>query len=208
MGLPGSIIDTQDSFIAVEFDTHFGPFDINGNYVGCDVNMPITVASENLLSTGIDLKRRREKTAWIRYSDSSKRMFVCVASSGFRSPSPILLAVIDLSKQLNEFMFVSFSASNEQGSALYLIHQWRFKTSGFSASTINKHKVEEEDDCLFCYPDDNTSNFHENTAEIIFCLGGLAIFSVIAILCFVTCSIARKDVQTEEAMATKLVKFK
>lgn len=198
MGLPESAKNTQDSYIAVEFDTSFNPAlqDINGNHIGIDVNKVISFASVDALSKGIDLKSGREMTAWIRYSQSLKTIWVWVGNSRVRPPSPILSTQLDLSGQLKEFMHVGFSASNGPGSALHLIHQWRFRTSGFLTSTINTNEVEEEDDCLFCYPDDNTFNFHENTAEIkeiIFGLGGLAIFSVIALLCLATCCLIRKN---------------
>lgn len=64
-GLPEISPNLENSFFAVEFDTHFDPFlgDINGNHISVDVNTTLSVASVDVVSKGVDLKSVREMTA-------------------------------------------------------------------------------------------------------------------------------------------------
>ncbi|KAF8405859.1 hypothetical protein HHK36_007937 [Tetracentron sinense] len=152
MGLPNPTTNTQESFIAVEFDTGYDPFlgDLNGNHVGLDINTVISFASIDAVSKGIDLESRKSMTAWIEYRDTEKMILVWVGYSRFRPLSPILAAQIDLSKQFREFMHVGFSASNGRGSALHLVERWRFRTFGFPSDTVEGH------DCFMCSLDDSS----------------------------------------------------
>ncbi|KAA8537873.1 hypothetical protein F0562_027547 [Nyssa sinensis] len=200
MGLPELALNSQDSFVAVEFDTNFDPSlgDINDNHIGIDVNTIMSFASVDVTSRDIDLKSGRQMTAWIEYRDSEKMIRVWVGYTEDRPYSPLLVAQIDLSKQLKESMYVGFSASSGRGSAIYIVDQWRFKTFGFLPSLIPMDTVE-EGDCLMCSPDDlDVENGHhtdKREGELALGIGGLAAFivSVLVILVIVWfCMIRRK----------------
>lgn len=151
LGLPNS----NDSFIAVEFDTRFDPGhgDINDNHVGIDVNSIFSVASVNAISKGFDLKSGREMMAWIEYSDVLKLIRVWVGYSRVKPTSPVLSTQIDLSGKVKEYMHVGFSASNDAaaGSALHIIERWKFTTFGSHSDAIQEEEEEEkEEECLVC----------------------------------------------------------
>ncbi|GAV70174.1 Pkinase domain-containing protein/Lectin_legB domain-containing protein [Cephalotus follicularis] len=199
MGLPQPGLKTHDSFVAVEFDTTFDPSlgDINGNHIGIDANSVISFASVDAVSGGIDLKTGKKITAWIEYRDSVQLMRVWVGySPKIKPPSPVLVAQIDLSKQLREYMHVGFSASNGQGSAIHLVDSWRFRTYG-SLPSLSPIDAVEEGDCFMCPPEDSYNNVSPNDHHEIrikigdkeLGLGGLAaflfsIFVILVVFCF------------------------
>lgn len=193
MGLPGPGLDPQDSFIAVEFDTSsdLSLSDISSNHIGIDVNTPVSLASVDAVSEGIDMKSGRQITAWIEYTDATKLIQVWVSHSQIRPSNPVLEAEVDLSMYFKEYMHVGFTASNGQGSAMHIVDHWRFKTYGSPTDATGGG------DCLMCYPEDTgvngnsfPSDLHKRRTkmrEISLGLGGLAafIFSMAAIIFFV-----------------------
>ncbi|KAF7819827.1 L-type lectin-domain containing receptor kinase S.6 [Senna tora] len=152
MGLPPPPppINQQDSYFAVEFDTHFDPSlgDINGNHIGIDVDSVVSVASVDAISKGINLKSGRKISVWVEYRDAVKIARVWVGHSSAKPSNPILIAQIDLSQKLKEFMHVGFSASNGKGSSIHIVHHWQFKTFGSHVDMDTDQ--EEEGDCFFC----------------------------------------------------------
>ncbi|KAF5749301.1 hypothetical protein HS088_TW04G01268 [Tripterygium wilfordii] len=202
MGLPDSASDTQDSFIAVEFDTSFNPSfgDINDHHIGIDVNSIISFASVDAASRGVDLKSGREVMAWIEYRDAVKLVRVWVSHSLVRPPSPVLVAEIDISKQFKEYMHVGFSASNGQGSANHIVNRWRFKTFvSHPPETPMDIGVVEEGDCFMCSPEDLSSTIgpHERKIKIgdmAFVWGGLSaiVASIVIILGMISFFMIRK----------------
>lgn len=202
LGLPERF-SSQDSFVAVEFDTSFDPSfgDINGNHVGIDVNTIVSLASVDAVSQGIDLKSGKEMTAWIEYRDAEKMIRVWVGNSQVRPPNPLLVAQIDLSRHFREFMHVGFSASNGPGSASHVVDRWRFKTFGFipSATSVD---TSEDGDCLMCAPEKSNSernpfDLHGGGLEIkemALGLGGLAaiVLSLTVILTVGFCLLRKK----------------
>ncbi|BBH08829.1 hypothetical protein Prudu_021137 [Prunus dulcis] len=65
-----------------------------------------------------------------------------------KSRSITITTLIDLSKQFKEFMHVSCSASNGQGSSVHIVDRWRFKT------------LLTEGDCFMCSSsEDLASNY-------------------------------------------------
>lgn len=181
----------------MEFDTSFDPSlgDINGNHVGIDVSNVVSFASVDALSRGIDLKSGKLITAWIEYRDAMKMVRVWVGySSSTRPSSPILASQIDLTEKFNEFMHVGFSASNGQGSGVHLVHNWQFKTLGYSHS-VSPIDMVGEGDCFLCYTGDSDSslNRRKKIGEIALGLGGITalVMSVLA-AAVVVCVYLRK----------------
>ncbi|CAN8275406.1 unnamed protein product [Cochlearia groenlandica] len=135
--LPDPSLDTNDSYVAVEFDTRFDPNlgDINDNHIGINIDSIFSVASVDAVTKGIDLKCNREMMAWIEYSDVVKLLRVFVGYSMVKPKSPVLATQIDLTGKFKEYMYVGFSASNSIGfgSALHIVERWNFQT--FSSET-------------------------------------------------------------------------
>ncbi|OAY68027.1 L-type lectin-domain containing receptor kinase S.6, partial [Ananas comosus] len=123
--------------VAVEFDTSLDPLlrDIDDNHVGVDAGAIFSAAAAPARDAGVDLKEGVPMTAWVDYQASRKTLRVWLGYSRSRPPRPLLVARLDLSALLREFMYVGFSASNGRGAALHLVDSWSFRTFGFSSSS-------------------------------------------------------------------------
>nr|CAD1818737.1 unnamed protein product [Ananas comosus var. bracteatus] len=123
--------------VAVEFDTSLDPLlrDIDDNHVGVDAGTILSAAAAPARDAGVDLKKGVPMTAWVDYSAARKMLRVWLGYSRSRPPRPLIVAPIDLSALLQEFMYVGFSASNGRGAALHLVDNWSSRTFGFSSSS-------------------------------------------------------------------------
>ncbi|OAY74108.1 L-type lectin-domain containing receptor kinase S.6 [Ananas comosus] len=123
--------------VAVEFDTSLDPLlcNIDDNHVDVDVGVILSAAAAPARDAGVDLKKGVPMTAWVDYSAARKMLRVWLGNSHSRPPRPLIVAPIDLSALLQEFMYVGFSASNGRGAALHLVDNWSFRTFGFSSSS-------------------------------------------------------------------------
>ncbi|KAJ3685168.1 hypothetical protein LUZ61_014332 [Rhynchospora tenuis] len=137
---PGSDCTSQHSVIAVEFDTNLDPLlrDLDDNHVAVDACSILSSASSSAVSADLDLKTGVPMTAWVEYLSQDKELRVWLSyNSKHRPPNPLLVAGLDLSGLVHEFMYVGFSASNGPGTALHLIHRWSFRTFGLNTSTYS-----------------------------------------------------------------------
>lgn len=135
---PGTDCTSEHSAIAVEFDTNLDALlrDLDGNHVAVDVCSIFSSASSSAVSADLDLKKWVPMTAWVEYHAQDKELQVWLSySSKHRPANPLLVAGLDLSGLLHEFMYVGFSASNGPGTALHLINRWSFRTFGLNTST-------------------------------------------------------------------------
>ncbi|GAB2289997.1 hypothetical protein Dimus_024294 [Dionaea muscipula] len=211
MGLPDLGSDSQDTFLAVEFDTHWDVSvgDINGNHVGIDVSSFNSLASVDAYSKGIDLSNGRHLTAWVEYRDNEKMMRVWVSYYPLKPFRPALIAQIDLSKDLKEFMHVGFSASNGPGgSAVHIVDRWRFRTFGLMGS-MKQMEVLDGDDiddderyCFMCSPEEMDVGLHRfdsmpkrvSIRHLVLVLGGVAAATIclIAFVVLISCCYKRR----------------
>ncbi|KAJ4806567.1 Lectin receptor kinase [Rhynchospora pubera] len=137
---PGSDCTSKHSAIAVEFDTNLDPLlrDLDDNHVAVDACSILSSASSSAVSADLDLKTGVPMTAWVEYLSQDKELRVWLSyNSKHRPPNPLLVAGLDLSELVHEFMYVGFSASNGPGTALHLIHRWSFRTFGLNMSTYS-----------------------------------------------------------------------
>ncbi|KAF3614669.1 hypothetical protein FXO38_33518 [Capsicum annuum] len=169
MGLPKQDSETDDSFLAVEFNT-------NDNLISVDTKEVRLLGSVNVDSVGIDLKSGKEMAGRIEYKDSEKMMRVWIGYElQIRPPSPVLSTHIDISNQLKEFMRIGFTA---KGSAVYSISRWRFRTFGLISSPMATW--DDEGNCLMCFPEEeigeHKSDSHHGSSKGFLKLtyGGLA----------------------------------
>ncbi|XP_065882217.1 L-type lectin-domain containing receptor kinase S.6 [Euphorbia lathyris] len=202
IGLPGPALNPQDSFIAVEFDTHSDASfsDINDNHIGIDVNTIVSFASVDAMSNGLDLRSRRQITAWIEYIDVAKLVRVWASYSHTKPKIPILEARIDLSEHFKEYMNVGFTAGNGQGSAVHIVDHWQFRTF-WSPPSVNPTG---EENCFMCYLQDSDEienpnhKFQERRTkirEVGLGLGGLSAFlvSIVAIISIIIFFLTKKN---------------
>lgn len=211
MGLPEQAPSSQDSFLAVEFDTNFDPFleDLNDNHIGVDLNSVKSLSSVDVVPRGVDLKSGREMTAWIQYINQERMIRIWVGhNSQIRPPDPILESQIDLSTQFKEFMHVGFTAAIGKGSAVYSIDHWKFKTFEF-VSPAGPTDTIDEADCLMCISGDNdigrngTSGYHnlvKRFNKLLLSYGGIsaAVVLLFAIIVLVWVCLTRKGDNREQ----------
>ncbi|CAH9075661.1 unnamed protein product [Cuscuta epithymum] len=216
MGLPSS----QDSFLAVEFDTSFDPFleDLNDNHIGVDVNSVKSLASVDMAPRGVDLRSGKEMTAWVQYIDQEKVMRIWVGyNSEIRPTDPILECQIDLSHEFKEYMHIGFTASNGKGSsAVHSIQHWKFKTFDFLASSTSEPmNTFDESDCLMCFPrlpDPHGSNplkkkkFFKSPLSYAG-LSSAAVILVSAIAILVWVGLKRRKRNTREGTQVQMCRF-
>ena len=104
-------------------------------------------------SKDIDLKSGREFSVWIEYRSSEKLIQVWVGHNSRVKPvSPFLEEQIDVLAKFEEFMYVGFTASNGNGSAIHSVNQWRFRTFDASLCDATPMELNAGDDCLICKP--------------------------------------------------------
>ncbi|GMH17099.1 hypothetical protein Nepgr_018940 [Nepenthes gracilis] len=214
MGLPEFASDSQDSFLAVEFDTNLDSSvdDINGNHVGIDVNSVTSLASIDAHSQEINLSNGRRITAWVEYRHTEKMIRVWASYYPVRPPSPLLAAQIDLSKHLKEFMHVGLSSSNGHGSASHVVDRWRFKTFGLLPPTKQTDGATDDDEgyCFICSPEEtkpsNSTSKRKCIRAVGLILGGIGsfAFSLIALILFISCCVKRRESSTRAGQITTL----
>lgn len=127
LGLPNVTSNSQTStrILAVEFDAvQYIKFqDINNNHVGIDISNLVSNISElaayynsndenDHKNTTIILKSGDPLQAWIDYDGLQKLQNVSLSPLGIGRPTrPLISFSIDLSRVLDEYMYMGFSAS-------------------------------------------------------------------------------------------------
>ncbi|CAM6101312.1 unnamed protein product [Calypogeia fissa] len=148
---------------AVEFDTWKNPslHDISNNHVGVNVNSMVSVVAEDAgywasrdyrgeqgnVFRPLDLTSGKIQ-AWIDYDGMSQELTVRISPLLGNKPSkPLLRTSLDLSKVLNQYMSVGFSAATGDFAAKHVIHGWQFEVSSGtlqhwrSASNVDPEQV-------------------------------------------------------------------
>lgn len=125
---PPTLLNT----IAVEFDTFLDVefHDPNGNHVGLDINNMTSIEVADLGSIFIDMTSGDLITAWIEYDNTAEILNVSMSYTNLKPPEPILSYGIDLSRYLNEFMYVGFSASTGGSTEIHDVERWSFSSFG------------------------------------------------------------------------------
>ncbi|KAJ8766038.1 hypothetical protein K2173_020554 [Erythroxylum novogranatense] len=127
----------SNHIFAVEFDTvqdfEFG--DINDNHVGVDINslqssmsVPATYFVDDTERTDLNLKSGQVIQAWVDYnsSNNSNMLEVRLSLSSTKPTSAILAFNVDLSRVLQDYMYVGFSSSTGLLASTHYILGWSF----------------------------------------------------------------------------------
>jgi hypothetical protein len=125
----------------VEFDTHqdMAFSDINDNHVGVDINSLTSVQSQAAQSgsSPVELASGGHIKAWIQYDSVTHSLDVWLSpyTSDYIKPSaPLLSVAIDLTPDLDEYMYVGFSASTGAGSVSHKVWSWDFQTQTLNSN--------------------------------------------------------------------------
>ncbi|KAB1217838.1 L-type lectin-domain containing receptor kinase S.4 [Morella rubra] len=126
--------------VAVEFDTvqdsQFG--DIDDNHVGIDINSVVSNTSATAVQfkgsdtnkVDLSLKSGGVIQAWIEYDSQLNQLEVKLAPDSSRPRSVLLSCKVNLSKILQEYMYVGFSASTGSSASSHYILGWSFNVNG------------------------------------------------------------------------------
>lgn len=139
--LAGASESPQSRVLAVEFDTHqdMAFSDINDNHVGVDINSLTSVQSQAAQSGSlpVELASGGHIKAWIQYDSVTHSLDVWLSpyTSDYIKPSaPLLSVAIDLSPDLDEYMYVGFSASTGAGTVSHKVWSWDFQTQTLNSN--------------------------------------------------------------------------
>ncbi|XP_042497463.1 L-type lectin-domain containing receptor kinase IX.1-like [Macadamia integrifolia] len=143
--VPGNtpLMPTNNSIIAVEFDSYQNSWDPDNNHIGIDIS---SVKSVINTSCDFDLwysmrKHSAPWEAWVVYDSTSLNLSVvltgCIAhnaTSYCRSCS--LDYIVDLKEYLPEHVFVGFSSSTGSSAELHQLNSWDFSSSLVFSSSL------------------------------------------------------------------------
>jgi Protein kinase domain/Legume lectin domain len=169
---PGTDCTNEHSVIAVEFDTNLDAVlrDLDDNHVAVDACSIFSSASSSAVLADLDLKKVVPMTAWVEYHSVDKELQVWLSySSKHRPANPLLVAGLDLSGLVHEFMYIGFSASSGPGTALHLIDRWSFRTFGLNTTTYSSASPTSNPSLLFSSVSTSGDGFldsHEDEPDI------------------------------------------
>ncbi|KAK9757158.1 hypothetical protein RND81_01G144400 [Saponaria officinalis] len=125
------------SFVAVEFDTLMDVEykDINGNHVGLDLSSMVSTQVSDLGEIDVELKSGDLINAWVEYSGLTNVFNVSVSYSNVKPKQPILSFSLVLDDEVDELMYVGFSASTQGSTETHTIDWWSFSSSFESDSS-------------------------------------------------------------------------
>ncbi|EXB65273.1 L-type lectin-domain containing receptor kinase S.4 [Morus notabilis] len=137
----------SNHIFAVEFDTvqdfEFG--DINDNHVGIDINSLASNMSaaasyfdeKTGIKTDLNLKSGKRIQAWIDYDSAQTQLTVKLSPSSTKPNSSILTFDVDLSKVLEDSMYVGFSASTGLLASSHYIFGWSFNLNNGESKSLD-----------------------------------------------------------------------
>ncbi|KAI3992077.1 hypothetical protein MKX01_014968 [Papaver californicum] len=118
LGLTNSSTDgnTNNRFVAIEFDTSKQAFDPDSNHIGLDINSVNSTKTVSLSEYGIVIAPEQDKTknntVWIQYNGTTKILDVFMALEGSPRPkNPVLSQNINLKDYLNQYSYFGFAGS-------------------------------------------------------------------------------------------------
>ncbi|RAL39299.1 hypothetical protein DM860_002832 [Cuscuta australis] len=141
--------NVSDHLFAVEFDSvqDFEFEDINDNHVGINVNSmvsnesaPAAYVTDALNKRDLNLRGGKVILVWVEYDSASNLVNVTLSPSSSKPKLPLLSHRLDLSRILEENMYVGFSASTGALAGAHYILGWSFKMNG-EAESINLHSL-------------------------------------------------------------------
>ncbi|GAU49822.1 hypothetical protein TSUD_85460 [Trifolium subterraneum] len=121
-------INSEYSFVAVEFDTHYNYWDpTNVNHVGVIVN---SVVSNKHVEWSADVSKRKFYHCSIEYSSRNKNLNVSFTGKGFNEEQEEqrFSHTIDLREYLPEDVIVGISASTGAADEEHMLRSWSFST--------------------------------------------------------------------------------
>ncbi|KAF9676852.1 hypothetical protein SADUNF_Sadunf08G0046500 [Salix dunnii] len=151
LGLLNRTVDGGFSghIFAVEFDTHrdYDFFDINDNHVGVNINSMVSNKSVPAAYFLLDSEKKelnltsgKPIQAWVDYDSVKNQLEVRLSPFSTKPIYPILSIDIDLSKILNDSMYVGFSSSTGLLTSTHYVLGWSFSVNGeaksFSISSL------------------------------------------------------------------------
>lgn len=132
LGMLNDACDENYKAFAVEFDTFKNEEfqDPNDNHVGINLGSIVSNKTVDAAKAGVYFKNGSNVRAWIDYDGVRRWIELRVAMDGDVVPTKALYSSgLDLSKFLNEYMFVGFSASTGNQAQVHKILSWNFSAT-------------------------------------------------------------------------------
>ncbi|KAI3794455.1 hypothetical protein L1987_37087 [Smallanthus sonchifolius] len=129
---------SNNTVVAVEFDSFKNRWDPSDNHVGINVNSIVSVAN---ISWDSSIKDGRIANAWVSYDSSTYnlRVFLSYEENLFFVGRSSLWYVVDLREVLPESVWVRFSAGTGDWIETHTVFSWAFNSSlGESKTQVKK----------------------------------------------------------------------
>ncbi|CAI9272067.1 unnamed protein product [Lactuca saligna] len=118
---------SNNSVVAVEFDSFKNPWDPSDNHVGINVNSIISVAN---LSWDSSIKDGKVANAWVSYNSSTYNLsvFLSYEDNPIFGGNCSLWYVVDLREVLPESVRIGFSAATGDWIETHTVYSWSFSS--------------------------------------------------------------------------------
>ncbi|KAI7758214.1 hypothetical protein M8C21_018736 [Ambrosia artemisiifolia] len=130
---------SNNTVVAVEFDSFMNPWDPSDNHVGINVNSIVSVAN---VSWNTSIKDGRIANAWVSYDSRTYNLSVFLSYD----ENPVFVGnsslwyVVDLREVLPESVRVGFSAGTGDWIETHTVFSWTFDSSlGEDKTRVKKH---------------------------------------------------------------------
>ncbi|KAM0038895.1 putative protein kinase RLK-Pelle-L-LEC family [Helianthus debilis subsp. tardiflorus] len=130
---------SNNTVVAVEFDSFMNPWDPSDNHVGINVNSIVSVAN---ISWNTSIKDGRVANAWVSYNSSTYNLSVFLSYD----ENPVFVGncslwyIVDLRDVLPESVRVGFSAATGDWIETHTVFSWTFDSSlGEVKTRVKKH---------------------------------------------------------------------
>ncbi|KAL7613502.1 hypothetical protein Lser_V15G06928 [Lactuca serriola] len=119
---------SNNSVVAVEFDSFKNPWDPSDNHVGINVNSIISVAN---LSWDSSIKDGKVANAWVSYNSSTYNLsvFLSYEDNPIFGGNCSLWYVVDLREVLPESVRIGFSAGTGDWIETHTVYSWSFSSN-------------------------------------------------------------------------------
>ncbi|XWS41677.1 hypothetical protein CRYUN_Cryun17cG0103000 [Craigia yunnanensis] len=125
---PNSTSNSNNSIVAVEFDSFRNEWDPSDDHVGININSIISVKTVTWKSS---IKKGLRANAWVSYNSTTRNLsvFLTYADNPVFSGNSSLAYTVDLRDILPEWVRIGFSASTGRQVEIHNILSWRFDSS-------------------------------------------------------------------------------
>nr|XP_043633404.1 L-type lectin-domain containing receptor kinase IX.1-like [Erigeron canadensis] len=130
---------SNNTIVAVEFDSFKNEWDPSDNHVGIDINSIQSVAN---ISWNTSIKDGKIANAWVSYDSSTYNLsvFLSYEENPYFNGNCSLWYIVDLREVLPESVHIGFSAATGDWIETHTVYSWTFR-SNLEITRVKKNKM-------------------------------------------------------------------